>query len=309
MTDRSPHLPDFDDFEWNEGETEWDSSPPEWLNQIPRAGEGTASSPEDAQPSPATEAPLPQEPPSVPPIQEPVPAPEADRPHVAEPRRTAYRGLRERQQVRPRTRARRSAYANVDPVFIYLVLMALSLGLTPLANQNPLERYTILWTLLTLGGLYWVVTSGSGLRIGLQVNDLIWGGVWGIVLGTPLLLIGANVLSQTSVQMFVGLPVGAVFQSTVYVMSLAETLFFRGMMQQSRSWPVTAGLATAWSVLLFFPTLDLADYPMLAVIIGTLFAMLSALYSYVRQRNGLAAAWLCQVVVSVLWLVVPRLLV
>ena len=213
------------------------------------------------------------------------------------------------EQVRPRTASRRRAYADVDPLFIYVVLMALSLGLTPLATHNPLERYTILWTLLTLGGLYWAVTSENGLRIILRPNDLVWGGVWGIALGAPLLLIGANVLSQTSDQMFAGLPVGAVFQSIVYVMSFAETLFFRGMLQQSRSWPVTAALATGWSVLLIFPTLDLAAYPMLALIIGTLFAMLSALYSYVRQRNGLAAAWLCQVVVSVLWLVVPRLLV
>ena len=67
---------------------------------------------------------------------------------------------------------RRRAYADVDPLFIYVVLMALSLGLTPLATHNPLERYTILWTLLTLGGLYWAVTSENGLRIILRPNDL-----------------------------------------------------------------------------------------------------------------------------------------
>ena len=39
MTDRTPKLPDFDDFDWGQGESEWDSSPPEWLNQIPPAEE------------------------------------------------------------------------------------------------------------------------------------------------------------------------------------------------------------------------------------------------------------------------------
>jgi len=189
------------------------------------------------------------------------------------------------------------------------VLMALSFGSTPLATGNPIERYTLLWTLLGAAGLYWTIFSNAGLRISLRLNDLLRGGAWGLALGLPLLLVGTNVLYQTSERIFIGLPSGAIFQSIVFVMGTTETLFFRGMVQESHSWRMTAMLASLWSILMFFPTLDVFAFPMLALIIGTFIVMLSALYSYVRYRHGLAAAWICQVMLSLLWLLLPRFLV
>ncbi len=208
------------------------------------------------------------------------------------------------QPVLPRRRPRRR---EADPVFVYAVLMAFNVGLMPLAENHPIERYTILWTLLAAVG---VAAALAGNRLSLddvRGHDLLWGAGLGVLLGAPLLLIGASTLAQTSERIFVDLPDGAVFQSLVFVMATTETLFFRGILQLVQPWLVTALMASGWSLMLFFPAVAGYLYPTL--VIGTFIVMLSLLYSYVRRRNGLAAAWLCQIVVSVLWLFVPRLLV
>lgn len=204
-------------------------------------------------------------------------------------------------------RVRERLQHRVDPVFMYLVLIALSVGLTPLAADSAIDRYTILWTLLAIAGVIGVASKGSVVPGRVAINDALWGGAMGILVGLPLLLVGTPLLVETSDRMFVGLPTGAVFQSVVFVMATTETIFFRGLLQEQRSLTITAVMASGWSVLLFFPTLDVIQFPMIALIVGTFVVMLNVLYSYVRQRNGLAAALLCQIVVSVLWLVVPRL--
>lgn len=201
---------------------------------------------------------------------------------------------------------RLSRRQETDPVFIYLVLMAFSVGLMPLTESNPIERYTILWTLLAGVGVAAFFLGDEPLFGQVKVNDLLWGSGLGVMLGAPLLLVGAGILAQASDKIFFGLPDGAVFQSVVFVMSSAETLFFRGVLQRSQPWLITALMAAGWSILLFFPAVAGFLYP--ALVISTFIVMLSILYSYVNQRNGLAAAWTCQIVVSVLWLFVPRLL-
>jgi hypothetical protein len=46
----------------------------------------------------------------------------------------------------------------------------------------------------------------------------------------------------------------------------------------------------------------------IAVVIGMFFTFLNFLYGYLRFRNGLAAAWICQIVSSTLLWFAPRLL-
>jgi hypothetical protein len=48
--------------------------------------------------------------------------------------------------------------------------------------------------------------------------------------------------------------------------------------------------------------LDVGTYPVIGVIIGISLVMMNLIYAYVRQRNGLAAAWVCQIVVNVVLL-------
>ncbi len=163
-----------------------------------------------------------------------------------------------------------------DPTFGYLIALALSFGLLPLIPYNADLRYTLAWGLLALFGvLAWLF--GTTTRIGREhASDVIWGAVLGLIVAAPLLLVGGNVLTSTVHLMFqtgVGaevrsLPPGAVLAYLVFVMPLAETLFFRGFMQQNRSFWLVGLLSSVWSLFLFVPMLDVGAYPLVAVIIA-----------------------------------------
>ncbi len=240
--------------------------------------------------------------------------PSADEP-LPPPSAIDDRDDRSNQEVHPASRenSRQNALTfqshGSNAMFAYLVVIALSLGLTPLAATLPVERYAILWTLLAGFLIGTIITQKESVIIRIGLNDLLWGGGWGLALGALLLLVGAGLLAEASERIFVNMPDGAVFLIVVFVMAPVETFFFRYSLQQQRSILVAALLASVWSILLFFPTMDVIRYPFVSLIVGTFLIMLNALYSRLRQRNGLAAAWVCQTVVSLAWLFIPRLLV
>lgn len=208
----------------------------------------------------------------------------------------------------PRVTPRRSSTRwQFDPLFAYLVLMGLSFGLTPLATGQPNGRYSVLWTLLAGTVLALQLLDDGRLEVRLRVDQLLWGTGWGLVVGLPLLLVGPNLLADVSNRIFVGMPDGAVFQTIVFVMVTTESAFFRGIVQRTRSATVTAVMASAWSMLLFFPTMDVIGYPSITLIAGTFIVLLNILYSYVCQRSGPASAWVTQMLVSLAWLFLPRL--
>ncbi|NPV67972.1 MAG: hypothetical protein HPY64_12575 [Anaerolineae bacterium] len=204
---------------------------------------------------------------------------------------------------------RRERLWNVEPVFFYLIMVALSVGLTPLAMSHPVGRYALLWTLLAGGVLASYLLDDGTLEVRLRPRDLMAGAGWGAVVGLPLLLVGAGLLAEISERIFVEMPDGAVFLTIVFVMATTESAFFRGLLQSRQPLLFTVLLASAWSILMFFPTMDVIGYPLVALIAGTFLVMLNVLYGYVRQRNGATAAWVCQTLVSLAWLFVPRLLV
>ncbi|PJF25917.1 MAG: hypothetical protein CUN53_10330, partial [Phototrophicales bacterium] len=144
-------------------------------------------------------------------------------------------------------------------------------------------------------------------------ENLIWGVVFGLILAAPLLLVGGDALTTTVRLIFRtgiegsirALPPGSVLALIVFVMPLAETLFFRGLMQKDRPFWLIGALASVWSILLFFPLIEVGRFPAVAIIIGTALVLMNMIYSYVRDRNGLAAAWLCQIVVNLLVMFVP----
>ncbi len=198
-----------------------------------------------------------------------------------------------------------------DPTFGYLIALAFGFGLLPLIPDNADLRYTLAWGLLGLMGvLSWLF--GSAMRIGREhADNLAWGAVFGVIVAAPLLLVGGSTLTTTVHLMFqVGgtpLPKGAVLAYLIFVMPLSETLFFRGFMQQNRLFWVVGILSSIWSMVVFVPMLDLGKYPLVAVIISIVLVLINLTYSYVRERNGLAAAWVCQIVVSVILLFLPYL--
>lgn len=203
--------------------------------------------------------------------------------------------------------------AGTDPTFPFLIALALSVGLIPLASENVDLRYTLSWLVLALFAVgVWLFGETERIRTE-QVENVAWGAVFGVIVGLPLLFAGSSTL-QTTVRLIFraateeplrALTPGAVLAYAVFVMPLAETLFFRGVMQYGRPFWLVGLWSSLWSILLFFPMIEVARFPVIAVVIGTALVLTNMMYSYVRHRNGLAAAWVCQIVVNVIVLFLP----
>lgn len=189
-----------------------------------------------------------------------------------------------------------------DPLFGLLVAGALSIGMTPLIGSDADMRYTLVWGLLALFGVVsWLL--GDGPRIGEEVpENLAWGITFGLILALPLLAFGGRSLAESSNLLFKNMKPGTVLAYLVFVMPLAETLFFRGVMQKDNPFWSTGLICTGWNLVLFFPLMNEGAYPL---IVGVILLMANSMYGYVRERNGLAAAWLCQITVNILLLFVP----
>lgn len=193
-----------------------------------------------------------------------------------------------------------------DPVFGFLIAMAISFGLMPLLPDGAAMRYTLAWgTLAVFGVLAWLF--GNGERIGQEVpENIVWGVILGAVVATPLYLFGGQTLTTTTTVLFADLSPGMLLAYVVFVMPLGETLFFRGVLQQNRSIFFVSVMSTAWSALLFFPFIrDLTQFWAVVIFIGTTLAIVNVVYSWVRERNGLAAAWVCQIVASLILIFLP----
>jgi hypothetical protein len=204
----------------------------------------------------------------------------------------------------------RSHRQDFDPVLGYIMAMALSIGLTPVPTNL---RYVLLWTLLAaMGGIAFLIGTGIRLKV-TDPGDLLWGIALGIFTGGALLLVGSDTLATVSRRLFSAgqddnkLFETWVFQATVFVMPVAESLFFRGAMQRTYSIPVVAVLASLWSILMFFPHLNLSETPIVGVVFGTALVLLNFLYGYVNWRHGLAASFFCQISAGSLLLLVPTL--
>lgn len=205
----------------------------------------------------------------------------------------------------------RSSRQDLDPVFGYILAMALSIGLTPVQANL---RYVLLWAFLALmGGIAFMLGSGKQTRSA-DPGDLVWGIGLGVFVGGSLMMVGIDTLQVTSNRLFNAGQDGStllntwVFQATVFVMPISESLFFRGTMQRVHPLPVVAILSSAWSILMFFPNLGLGDTPAVGVVIGVALIVLNFLYSYVHFRNGLAASFFCQMIAGSLLLLVPRII-
>jgi membrane protease YdiL (CAAX protease family) len=174
--------------------------------------------------------------------------------------------------------------------------------MTPLIGTDADMRYTLVWGLLALFGVVsWLL--GEGPRIGEEVpENLAWGITFGLILALPLLAFGGRSLAESSNLLFKNMKPGTVLAYLVFVMPLAETLFFRGVMQKDNPFWSTALICTGWNLILFFPLMNEGAYPL---IVGVILLMGNSMYGYVRERNGLAAAWICQITVNILLLFVP----
>lgn len=196
--------------------------------------------------------------------------------------------------------------ATNDPAFGFLIAIALAIGLAPMigAGQSDL-RYTLCWGVLALFGVlaWWF---GNAARIGQETpENIVWGISFGLILGMPLLAFGGQTLSDSVRVLFRTMSIGSLLAYVVFVMPLAETLFFRGILQEQRPFWMIGLMGSIWSMVLFLPLIDLRAYPIVALVIGLVLVMMNLIYTYVRQRNGLAAAWVCQIVVNLALVFIP----
>lgn len=208
-------------------------------------------------------------------------------------------------------RERFNLQREADPIIAMMVVGALSIGSTPL---DAVVRYVVLWALLCMAGVLAYVLGRAEREGRNDLDDLVAGVAFGVGVGLPILIALGSPMAGISERMFDAGDVPRnvmdswVFMAVVFVQPTAESLFFRGAMQQFRSLPLTAMLATIWSVVLFFPHMGIDGFLTLALMIAAFFAFLNFLYSYVRFRNGLSAAWVCQVVSGSLIWFFPRLI-
>ena len=211
---------------------------------------------------------------------------------------------------RPRI-ARRVQYRGAsDPLFGFAIAAALSIGLTPLLPGSVELRYTLAWGALAgVSVLSWLL--GNMERIGQERPDnLGWGLLYGIMLGIPFLVfLSQHILAPAANRLFPNMSAGSLLAYLVFVMPIAETLFFRGLLQGQLAFWIVGLLATLWNIVLFFPVMweSITELPAVTFVIVILLLMTNLLYVYVRKRNGLAAAWVCQIIVNLVILYVPSL--
>lgn len=201
---------------------------------------------------------------------------------------------------------------DADPIFAFLVIIAItSIGLAPVEAHI---RYVIAWSLLGAAGALGYLLGSVPRLSDTSLDDLTAGLGFGLLIGVPLLILFGTPLALVSERMFDMRAVpGSVmdtwaFMAVIFVIPIADTLFFRGAMQEVRSLLLTGALATLWWILLFFPHLEIGSAYGVGLSIAVLFALLNFFYSYMRYRNGLAAAWICQIVSSAFLWFLPRLL-
>lgn len=201
---------------------------------------------------------------------------------------------------RPRYRASGS-----DPTFGYLIALALAVGLMALPAEYRDLRYTILWLVpAAFGVMAWLMGNTSRIQQETPEN-LAWGVVFALIVATPLLAVGGSTLTATITRLFFGMSSGALLAYVVFVIPLSETLFFRGLLQQERPFWMVGLMSSLWNALIFFPVLDVVSYPAVMTLIAVALVMMNMIYSYVRQRNGLAAAWLCQIAINLVLIFFP----
>jgi membrane protease YdiL (CAAX protease family) len=189
-----------------------------------------------------------------------------------------------------------------DPIFGLVLAFAVSLGLMALGSDGADMRYTITWgMLITFGVLSWLF--GNATRItDEKPENLMWGIAFGLVLSIPLLAFGTITLSEITDLIFPNMGAGMALAYLVFIIPMGETLFFRGILQQRQRFWETGLLSAFWQIFQFFPLINRGPYPL---ILGVMLIMANIMYSYVKDRNGLAASWVCQITVNVVLLFLP----
>jgi len=197
-----------------------------------------------------------------------------------------------------------------DPIFGFLLALAVSVGLIPTLPGNTDLRYTLAWGALAgVGVIAWLLGNAERIEQE-QPENLGWGVGFGLLVAFPFALFFSGTFGIAARLMFPELGAGVVVAYLVFVMPLAETLFFRGLLQNQLEFYIVGGLGGLWSVLLFFPVMwgEIISAPAVGFMLAIALFGMNLMYSYVKDRNGLAAAWVSQIVANLLLFFLPLLL-
>lgn len=191
----------------------------------------------------------------------------------------------------------------IDPALIFLIIVAVTL--LGLNIYSVSVRYTILWTVLAVVGAIALIVDQ--VEVGRpRLRDLWIGVFYGALIGLPLLAIGSTQLQNVSLATFGKVDDAAVFQTLFFTMPIAETLYFRGAFQSARGLIFASAAASLWTMMLFFPNMNLREFPFVAIVLGLFFVFVNFMYGYLRQRFSLFTAWTCQIMMNVLLLFISR---
>jgi membrane protease YdiL (CAAX protease family) len=197
-----------------------------------------------------------------------------------------------------------------DPVFGFLLAIAVSVGLTPILPAQSDLRYTLAWgALAAVSVLAWLL--GSFERIAQEKpGNLLWGIIYGLLVSVPFVLFFFNVFQAAAALIFPAYGAGTLLAYLIFVMPLAETLFFRGLLQPRLEIWFAGGLGGLWSIVLFFPVMwgEILEAPAVAIFLAIGLLAMNLMYSYIRERHGLAAAWLGQIVANLVLIFLPAVL-
>lgn len=206
----------------------------------------------------------------------------------------------------PSSTVRLAPILRLDPLYAYLLYLALGLGTLYLGVLDLMGRYTVLWAALIALGVALTLAGGEVEPRTLSPTNLGWGFSFGLVFSLPLLVLVSGGLADLTDVLFRGAGVALLFQSLAFVGPLGETLFFRGALQEQRGF-VASVLAAGFSAALFYwPAASGAPVYLVAAIIFS--TVLAGIYSFVRMRYGLSAALTCQMTVNLILLFIPHLL-
>ena len=195
----------------------------------------------------------------------------------------------------------------IDPLVVFVFYLALGAGIA-LSGIEPIVRYTMLWTLsLGIGAALALVDSPYPIST-MSSASMLWGFGIGLLFGIMGLIVVRDGLAAMTQALFPNVSLLVLFQSLVLIVPLAETLFFRGVLQDRRGAAVSIGAAGV-NHLLFFLPIVLANAPILGGVGIFFLTGLAGVYSYVRSRYGLSAALVCQITTNLMLLVMPALIV
>lgn len=193
----------------------------------------------------------------------------------------------------------------LDPVYPFVLYLALTLG-TYLIGLTGLWRYTLLWTVLIALGVFFTLVDAPGDRLEMSSASLGWGVSFGLVFSLPLLILVRTGLSDMVGVLFAGFDVGVLFQSAVLISPVGESLFFRGAFQERRGLLASILGAGLGGLALYWPAT--AGQPVFLLAVAIFTTVLATIYSFVRTRYGLAAAFICQMTVNLMLLFIPGVL-